>query len=149
MKCHPWNAASFADKEKAVSFIKNFAEAHALPLPGRMPKFYDYSIMLLPSDVSKASVHRDYVEAIKKVEETIQKPIRCFGYREFCRLWSEVVPYIRVMPPPDDLCPICQDNASLILKSANLSNDEKMKGCKQQKHTSSVQKNSEITTDSR
>ena len=91
VKRRPWNAASFADKEKAVSFIKNFAEAHALPLPGRMPKFYDYSIMLLPSDVSKASVHRDYVEAIKKVEETIQKPIRCFGYREFCCLWSEVV----------------------------------------------------------
>ena len=53
VKRRPWNAASFADKEKAVSFIKNFAEAHALPLPGRMPKFYDYSIMLLPSDVLK------------------------------------------------------------------------------------------------
>ena len=29
VKRRPWNAASFADKEKAVSFIKNFAEAHA------------------------------------------------------------------------------------------------------------------------
>ena len=30
------------------------------------------------------------------------------------------------MPPADDLCPTCQDNASLILKSANLGEDEKM-----------------------
>ena len=125
VKRRPWNAASFPDKERAVTFIKNFAEAHALPLPGRMPKFYDYSIMLLPSDVSKASVHREYITATKKLEETIQKPIRSFGYREFCRLWSEVVPYIRVMPPADDLCLTCQDNTSLILKSANLSEDEK------------------------
>ena len=125
VKRRPWNAASFPDKERAVTFIKNFAEAHALPLPGRMPKFYDYSIMLLPSDVSKASVHREYMKATRKLEETIQKPMRIFGYREFCRLWSEVVPYIRVMPPADDLCPTCQDNASLILKSANLSEDEK------------------------
>ena len=125
VKRRPWNAASFRDKERAVSFIKNYAEAHALPLPGRLPKFYDYSIMLLPSDVSKASVHREYVNATKKLEEESQKPVRSFGYREFCRVWSEVVPYIRVMPPADDLCPTCQDNASLILKSANLSEDEK------------------------
>ena len=36
----PWNAASLADKERVISFIKNFAEA---PLPGRMPKSYDYN----------------------------------------------------------------------------------------------------------
>ena len=83
VKC-PWNAASFPDKKRAVTFIKNFAEAHTLPLPGRMPKFYDYSIMLLPSDVSKASVHREYIIATKKLEETIQKSVRCFGYHQFC-----------------------------------------------------------------
>ena len=53
-----WNALTLADKETAVAFIKNFAEVHAIPLPGRMPKFYDYNIMLLPTDVSKASVHK-------------------------------------------------------------------------------------------
>ena len=59
----PWNASLFHDKERAVTFIKNFSEIHALPLPGRMPKFNDYNIMLLPTDASKASVHRDYVTA--------------------------------------------------------------------------------------
>lgn len=77
--------------------------------------------MLLPTDVSKVSVHRDYVKATK----ALQQPVRSFGYREFCRLWSEEVPYIRVMPAADDLCHICQDNATVILRSANLSEDEK------------------------
>ena len=40
----PWNASSLADKERATTFIKNLAEANAIPLPGRMRKFYDYNI---------------------------------------------------------------------------------------------------------
>ena len=121
----PWNASSFADKERAIKFINNFAEINAIPLPGRMPKFYDYNVMLLPTNVSKASVHRDYVASCKALEEFSEQSIRIFGYREFCRLWSEVVPYIRVMPPADDLCHVCQNNTTLIMKSANLSEDEK------------------------
>ena len=73
VKHRPWNAATFAEKEQAITFIKNFTEVHALRLPGRMPAFYDYNIMLLPTDVSKASVHRDYVKA------TSQQGMRCFG----------------------------------------------------------------------
>lgn len=37
----------------------------------------------------------------------------------------EVVPYICIIPA-DDLCQVCQENASLILRAANLSEDEKM-----------------------
>ncbi len=61
------------------------------------------------------------------LEDTLKQPVQCYGYREFCRLWSEVVPYIRVMPPAADLCPICQDNVTCLLKSANFSEDEKTK----------------------
>ena len=86
----PWNAASLADKERAITFIKNFAEANAIPLPGRMPKFYDFNVMLLPTSVSKASVHRDYVGASEALQETRVSSIRVFGYREFCRLWLEL-----------------------------------------------------------
>ena len=121
----PWNAALFSEKERAITFIKNYAEVHAVPLPGRMPKFYDYNITLLPTDVSKASIHREYVAATETLKATTTDPVRCFGYREFCRLWSEVVLFIRVLPPADDLCTVCQDNSAQILKSANLSEDEK------------------------
>ena len=32
------NAAPFAEEERAVTFIKNYAEIHAVPLPGKLPK---------------------------------------------------------------------------------------------------------------
>ena len=121
----PWNASTVGDKERAIKFIENFAEVNALPLPGRMPKFYDYNVMLLPTSSSKASVYRDYVTASQVLQESSVPTIRVFGYREFCRLWLEVVPYIRVMPPADDLCLVCQNNTTKIMQSANLSEDEK------------------------
>ena len=124
-KRKPWHAATFEEKEHVVKFITNYAETHALPLPGRMPRFSDYNIMLLPSDTTKASVHREYEACCKKVEEDSGKPVRCFGYREFCRVWSEVVPYIRTMPPAEDICPVCQENAARIMGSANQSEDDK------------------------
>lgn len=105
-----------------------------------MPNFYDYNVMLLPTSVSKASVHRDYVAASKALQETRVMSVRIFGYREFCRLWSEVVPYIRVMPPADDLCLVCQDNATLIMKSANLSEEEKTRLVMTQQHLESAKK---------
>ena len=125
----PWNASTVHDKQRAVTFIKNFAEANSLPLPGRMAKFHDYNIMLLPTNVSKASVHRAYVKSSEELELTSDTPVRTFGYREFCRLWSEAVPFIRSMPPADDLCFTCQNNSTSIMKSANLSEDEKQRGC--------------------
>ena len=121
----PWNAAKFEDKESAVKFITNYAEVNALPLPGRMPRFNDYDIMLLPSDTTKASVHRKYVSCTEELQKTSGKFVRCFGYREFCRLWSEVVPFIRTMPPAEDICHICQENATRIMQSANCGEDEK------------------------
>ena len=90
----PWNVASLADKERAVKFITNYAEVHALPLPGHMPRFNDYSIMLLPSDTTKASVPRNYVACSEQFQSESNEFVRTFGYREFCRLWSEVVSYI-------------------------------------------------------
>lgn len=125
LKQKPWNAAKFEDKENAVKFIKNYAEVNALPLPGRMPLFNDYNIMLLPSDTTKASVYRKYVTSTKELHNNSGKFVRCFGYREFCRLWSEVVSFIRTMPPAEDICQICQENATRVMQSANCSEEEK------------------------
>ena len=86
--CKPWNAAKFEDKESAVKFKTNYAEVNALPLPGRVPRFNDYDIMLLPFDTTKASVHRKYVTCTEELQKTSGKFVHCFGYREFCRLWS-------------------------------------------------------------
>ena len=78
----PWTASSLHNKEQAVALIKNFAEIHGLPLPGRMPKFHDYNIVLLPTDASKASVYREYVTALKVLEESLKHPVRCYGYTD-------------------------------------------------------------------
>ena len=126
-KRKPWNAAKFEDKERALKFITNYAEAHALPLPGRMPHFSDYNIMLLPSDTTKASVYREYESACKQLRDDSGRSVRCFGYREFCRVWSEVLPYIRTMPPAEDICHVCQENAAKIMQSANQTESEKKK----------------------
>ncbi len=79
-KRKPWNAAHFEDKELAVTFITNYAEVHALPLPGRMPRFKDYNIMLLPSVTTKASVYREYVSRSEDIRKTSGEFVRYFGY---------------------------------------------------------------------
>ena len=85
----PWNAASFGEKERAVVFIKNYADVHAMPLPGRLPKHNDFRVMLLPSDVTKRKVY-DYVVSSQEIQAAQEVQVRIFGYREFCRLWSEI-----------------------------------------------------------
>ena len=109
-KRKPWHASSFAEKNRAVAFIKNYADVNAMPLPGRLPKHHDYKVMLLPSDVTKRKVYNEYSIASRELSNPQGEPARIFGYREFCRLWAEVVPYISVMVPSSDLCFVCQQN---------------------------------------
>lgn len=130
-KRRPWHAASFFEKERAVAFIKNYADVNALPLPGRLPKHQDYKVMLLPSDVTKRKVYNEYSMASSDMYNPQGEPVRIFGYREFCRLWAELVPYITVMLPSSDLCFVCQQNANTIMRSANLPEDEKSQRLKE------------------
>lgn len=50
---------------RVVSFIVNFAELHALVLPGRIPGYKRFDVKLLPSHYTKATVFRAYESAIK------------------------------------------------------------------------------------
>ena len=61
-----WSAAHFEDKECAVTFVTNYAEVHALPLPGQMPRFKDYNVMFLPSE---ASVYRPCVSCSEDIQK--------------------------------------------------------------------------------
>ncbi len=72
-KRKPWNAARFEDKERALTFITNYADVHALPLPGRLPRFKDYNVMLLPSETTKASVYREYVSCSEELMKEYTK----------------------------------------------------------------------------
>ena len=54
------NAISAEDTERAVQLIRNFAEDHALVLPGRVPGFKRADVKILPSVHSRASIWRHY-----------------------------------------------------------------------------------------
>ena len=102
-------------------FIKRYADVHAVPLPGRLPKHQDYRVMKLPSDVTKASVYREFILA----REAEASNTRILSYRQFCRLWQELVPFVTTMMPSTDLCFTCQENVASIMRSANLPEDMK------------------------
>ena len=108
---------AFADVQDIVAFIERLAEIHALPLPGRMPNHKDKA--LLPSDISKSEVYRQYKQAC------ILNSTQPVSWAKFHCLWSELLPHIDTMKPSSDLCFECQKNATQLLQCANLTEDEK------------------------
>ena len=124
----PKHAMKFDEITRVVDFIKRYADIYAVPLPGRLPKHHDYRVMKLPSDVSKATVYRDYVTASKALQDTGE--VRIILYRQLRRLWQELVPFMTTMKPSGDLCFVCQENVTAIMRSTNLPEDEKSENLK-------------------
>ena len=59
------NAISFEDTQKLVTFLRNYAEDHALVLPGRVPGVWKDDVVLLPSSHTKAFVFAKYKDAME------------------------------------------------------------------------------------
>ena len=59
-------ALSFADMERVKNFIVQYAEDHAVSLPGRVPGFKRDDIQLLPSSHPKSRVYRAYSESVDR-----------------------------------------------------------------------------------
>lgn len=114
----PHNRMPFTNVQAIVQFLENLAATHAIPLPGRLPG-HKNKALLLPSDMSKRSVYRLYVKACSDDS----KPH--ISWAKFHSLWSELVPDISTIKPATDLCFKCQQNTNMIVKSANLPEDEK------------------------
>jgi len=68
-----------------VAFIQQFAEIDALLLPGRMLNHKDKAL-LLPSDMSKCEVYRQYKDVC--IMES-KPPV---SWAKFHSLWSELLP---------------------------------------------------------
>ena len=58
------NSLSLEDIQQVVAYLVNFAEDHALVLPGRVPGYKRTDLKLLPSSETKASVWRQYQVAV-------------------------------------------------------------------------------------
>jgi hypothetical protein len=117
----PKHACEHDDVCRVVDFVKNYADVHAVPLPGRLPKHQDYRVMKLPSDVTKASVYSAYCHGL----EMLNTETRILSYRQFCRLWQKLIPYVTTMKPSSDLCMVCQENVAAIMRSSNMPDDHK------------------------
>ena len=105
----PKHSCTFEQVEEVKRFIENYARAHGLPVPGRLPNAKN-KVLLLPSDLSKMFVFRKY-------EEAASHPVR---KSKFLALWSQLTPHVAVMKPASDLCFICQQNNQLIMKAVNM-----------------------------
>jgi hypothetical protein len=114
----PKNTTPYEEVNRLTLFITNYARAHGLPLPGRVPGHRDKT-MVLPSDVTKALVYSKYKSACEENEW------EAVGRSKFYDVWSELLPHISISTPSSDLCFTCQQNALAIQKSGCLSEEEK------------------------
>ena len=51
--------------------------------------------------------------------------MRSAAYNTFCTLWQMLTPQIMVMKPMTDLCWVCQQNSSALMRAANTPEEEK------------------------
>ena len=95
------------------NFLTNYVEENAVLLPGRIPGFKKEDIKLLSSSETKMSVWRQF----KKACEDSGKDAVC--YTKFIYLWEQFHLNVVVAKPMSDLCLICQQNTSKLVRSAN------------------------------
>ena len=101
------------DINRAVQFLRSFAERFAIPLPGRLPSVKDFRVMRLPSAYSKAMVHRQYEASCKLLGKPAMERTR------FLRTWKQYCPDIASMKPANDLCNVCQTKMALLRQTVN------------------------------
>lgn len=123
----PPNALAFSDIQRVISYISNFAEVHAILLPGRIPGYSRADLQLLPTSTTRWHVWKSYTDATTTTSTSPDDdmPLRCVAYPTFCRLWRKLLPQILPTRPMTDLCAVCHQNSTLIMRGANLPEVEK------------------------
>ena len=115
----PHNRFTTEEVEMAVSFLKNYAQVHAILLPGRIPGYKATTIQLLPSSCTKTSIWLAYSTEAQK------RGIKAASRTHFVTLWKQTTPEITICKPMSDLCWVCQCNSISIIRAANKPEDEK------------------------
>lgn len=111
----PKHAFSVEEINKIIGFIQNYAELHAILLPGRIPGLKKYErAMLLPSNTSKREVYNDYVQALGATTQRLSSKTAFFS------LWRQYLPHFFRTKPMTDLCWVCQKNSTAIVRTANM-----------------------------
>ena len=85
------------------AFIRNYAEVHAILLPGQISGLKNYEITkLLPCNISKRQLYLDYAESCKAMS------VRACAETTFLEPWRHYLPYIHRGKPMTDLCITCK-----------------------------------------
>ena len=51
--------------------------------------------------------------------------LRIVALNTFCTLWRNTLPFVTVMKPMTDLCQVCQQNATALMRAANTAEEDK------------------------
>lgn len=71
--------------------------------------------------MTKVFVYNQYIKTCERENFTVDKMSRS----TFQRIWNDVCPYVSVMKLATDLCCDCQQNSTLVMRSANLTEEIK------------------------
>ena len=85
-KVLPHNNTNLSDIKNAVRYILQYAEDHAILLPGRIPRYKRDDFQLLPSSITKREVWHLYHSAASTGADT-----KAVGYSLFCALWRKLI----------------------------------------------------------
>ena len=118
-KVLPHNTTKLSDIKNVVRFLLQYAEDHAILLPGRIPGYKRDDLQLLPSSTTKREVWEVYHQAA-----TISGN-KAVCYSLFCSLWKQLTPQVVVTRPMSDLCWTCQKNSTMIMRAHNRPVEEK------------------------
>ena len=105
------NYYSFEMKENCVNFIENFANINGYPIPGNMPYIsLSKTRISLPCFYTKTKVFEEYRKSsIDNNQNYVKKS-------SFFRFWNKYKKDIQVMTPKTDVCSICKNCLTVIMK---------------------------------
>ena len=103
-------ALQLQDVKHVTEYLMNFADQHGMVLPGRVPGFARDDLRVLPSHFTRKAIWQWYDEA------DTPALIRKVKLRAFCQLWKQLLPFIVVAKPASDLCWVCQQNNTKVLR---------------------------------
>ena len=113
------NALVLEDVRCILQFMMEYVETNGILLPGRIPGYKRDDIQLLPSSTTKRAVWLLYQESV------ITLSARSIAYSTFCNVWRKFLGHVVVSKPMTDLCETYQRNSASIVRSMNLSEEEK------------------------
>ena len=94
-----------------IAFVRNYAEIHAILLPGQIPGLKEYEkTNLLPCNTSKRQLYLEYAESCKAMS------VGVCAETTFLELFRRYLPYIRRGKPMTDLCITCKENSARIIR---------------------------------